>query len=118
MKNRTIKTFEEFSQKIEIEDSTVHFHFGNGMENDVIKSEPEEGDEVMVNLPLIKLNHMGNEEPQNKEPEYENPEEIENLENPSYDIQNLEDEEGEEEREEEREEDSDYQEEDESDEDE
>lgn len=105
MRNRIIKTFEEYTQKIEIEDSTVHFHFGHEMEDDaqpVINREPQAGDEVMVDLPLVKLNHV--EEPA-EEPEMEDEEsdEVEALE-PAFDIQSLEDEE-----------DSDYQESDEED---
>ena len=56
-----IKTFEEYQLKIEIEDSTVNFHFGHEMDDDVqlgINKEPQAGDEVMVDLPLVKLNHV------------------------------------------------------------
>lgn len=110
MRNRIIKTFEEYTQKIEIEDSTVHFHFDNDMDDErqFINREPKAGDEVMVDLPLVKLNHVDDpdEEPEMDQQEIDQEEdgEIEPLE-PAFDIQSLEDEE-----------DSDYQESDKSDE--
>ena len=94
MRNRMIKTFEEYKLKIEIEDSTVNFHFGHEMDDDVqlgINKEPQAGDEVMVDLPLVKLNHV--KEPA-EEPDMgdEQSDKVEPLELP-YSIQNLEDEE-------------------------
>lgn len=81
MKNRVIKTFEEFAQKIEIEDSTVHFHFGDDSDySDRTSRTHKPGDEVMVDLPLVKLNKVGGET------EPEEPQEIENLENPEFDL--------------------------------
>ena len=57
MNNRIIKTFEEFVQ-IEIEDSDVHLHF-----NDEEETETEQhGDEVIVDIPMMKLNKVGGEE--------------------------------------------------------
>ncbi len=86
MRNKVIKTFEEFVQKIEIEDSDVHFHFGSD-EGHPTKTNHQPGDEVMVDLPLVKLNKAG-------DIEGSEPQEIENLENPSFDMEDDSDYEG------------------------
>ena len=57
MNNRIIKTFEEFVQ-IEIEDSDVHLHFNDGEEEET----EQHDDEVIVDIPMMKLNKVYKEE--------------------------------------------------------
>ena len=72
MNNRIIKTFEEFVQ-IEIEDSDVHLHFKDEEETETQSHD----NEVIVDIPMMKLNKPSGEE--------EHDEEVEDLEKDEYD---------------------------------